>query len=284
MKFGRYFILICAILGQNNLFSADADLNMRFITAVSNGDIELARQTLDDGADVNFKHIRMSALQLALHADNPIMVRPMINLLLSRGASVSEDRITLIQASRNGFNDLVRMLLDSGSDVNKMYHADGFAIQFARNDETVKLLLQAGANQLDRNMYGRTALGNACRMHNIRSVMMLLIAGADTRVVRKEDSPYSEQDNTKIKLILKNWPKLKHVIDNAIQSGDPESFVYLTEILKKESLNSSEFIMLVNYLVKQINLNGINSNSRKLLIIVATDIALRLYNGWSSQL
>ena|SRR3990167_159724 len=42
---------------------------------------------------------------------------------------------------------------------------------------------------------------------------------------------------------------------------------------------------MTNFLhLKEINFSGINCNSRILLIAVATNIALRLYNGWSSQL
>jgi len=113
--------------------------NIELIDAVENNDIDLVRQLLDQGADINFQ---------------------------SDGYNNGSTALSL--ASGDGHTDMVELLLDHRADPNIPDNHGGTALIWAAADdvvgprkeivEIVKLLLDNGANPNIQDQWGNTAL------------------------------------------------------------------------------------------------------------------------------
>jgi len=82
----------------------------------------------------------------------------------------------LITASRNGFRDLVEMLLAAGADINQQ-GMPGTALHSAvlgRNIDIVRMLLNAGAKDCKNLMLGRTCLHAVAENPNVDILQLLL--------------------------------------------------------------------------------------------------------------
>ena len=144
-------VAACTLLVGPGIARAD-----QLIEAAENGDVELVRQLIDGGADLNKqgqsgaalhralarRHVDVVALLVARGADvnvaNPLLGTPlhvaagtgneaMVLLLLERGASLnvargSDGYTPLHVAAEAGRTQVVRLLLDRGADVNLLSH------------------------------------------------------------------------------------------------------------------------------------------------------------------
>lgn len=135
--------------------------------AASEGDVEKAEELLKEGADVNaadasgwtaFHHSVYSYNEDGLNKD-------MLILLLQHGADpVQEDSEGDTPAhilASNGENELLTMILKKGIDVNTINgYGDSLLMSavYSDNPETVKLLLEAGADPNIKDAGDRTAL------------------------------------------------------------------------------------------------------------------------------
>jgi ankyrin repeat protein len=104
-------------------------------------------------------------------------------LLATPGTAVnSEGRFTpaLIQASRNGYVDIVKALIAAGANLNRDYDNDTPLIAAARMGQlaVVQALLAAGAN-VNQSAFGHTAVRAAAAYGHTRIVETLLKAGAN---------------------------------------------------------------------------------------------------------
>lgn len=101
-------------------------------------------------------------------------------------------------ASGNGQLDIVRSLLDSGSDVNE---TDGHRLTplhlTSTGVEVAKLLIERGAFVNARTKRGRTPLHSTIRYGNLEVVRLLLDHGADVNAKARDDgTPLHEVSQT----------------------------------------------------------------------------------------
>ncbi len=154
--------------------------------AARNGDIELVRQLLQQGADVNDAHgDGMTALHWAAEAND----RTLAETLLYAGANLEAgtrigDYRPLHIASRKGHADVVRVLLDAGADHGAASRNSGvLALHLAAASgsvPTVQALLDAGADPNAREgSWDQTPLVFAAAENRVAVIQALLSAGAD---------------------------------------------------------------------------------------------------------
>jgi len=100
--------------------------------------------------------------------------------LANSDADKSEINYALLDACKNGYVGVVKLLLDNGADVK--YSNDGFtALHFAMrsgNKEIVKMLLAHGADTEARDKSGRRPIFIARQLHYDEIVEMLIEAGS----------------------------------------------------------------------------------------------------------
>jgi len=116
-----------------------------------NGDTEIIRGFIAYGADVNYRD--------------------------------AQYHITLLHlAAHYGHRKAVRVLLDSGADINAK-NGEGntplFAATYQQHSEIAAILIEKGADVNIKNIYGYTPLRNVCRSGNTDIAGLLLSKGAD---------------------------------------------------------------------------------------------------------
>lgn len=146
------------------------------------GSVEALQFLLEKGADPNAAN-QSGATPLILAAWNFERAR----LLVERGAVVNAATnrgITplLVAAAASGNVNTVRYLLDKGADL-RAHNADGedalTRAAFSGDVETLKLLLDRGADPKRADAFGYTALMNAITFRDAQRVRLLLAAGSD---------------------------------------------------------------------------------------------------------
>ncbi|KMP10199.1 hypothetical protein CIRG_09880 [Coccidioides immitis RMSCC 2394] len=107
-----------------------------------------------------------------------------VQLLLEKGEIICDKRhhTALCAASRKGREDMVRLLLDHGSNINAESRSCGSALYEAAKEGHVSLvhfLLSNGASVNGKGAFYNTPLGAAARYGHVRIVCSLLESGAD---------------------------------------------------------------------------------------------------------
>lgn len=107
----------------------------------------------------------------------------MTRLFFTKGIAQASLCPALAIASLHGRNEVVRLLLEHGADVNCSDSSGGTALIAAcveyGQPETVRLLLERGAAVNKTNESGATALYYACQRGDLKTARLLLDAGAD---------------------------------------------------------------------------------------------------------
>jgi serine/threonine-protein phosphatase 6 regulatory ankyrin repeat subunit B len=124
-----------------------ADANEDMFKAAKNGDIEMFKSALDDGADVNDDS--GFELKTALGYASGGGHIEIVKLLLDNGADVNvknkDGTTALMAASYEGRLEIVKLLLDNGADVNAVDGEGNNALDLSDDEEIIKLLKQYGA-------------------------------------------------------------------------------------------------------------------------------------------
>lgn len=144
-------------------------LEARLRLAACQGDTKKVEQLLWLGVNVNATNDEGgSALMLVEACKGDVVTSrvELVELLIAKGAEVnlqnSEGRTALMYAARNGDTPALNALLKSGASVNISDNGGETALMKAAtsscNEETVRALLNAGADLKARDRQGRNAL------------------------------------------------------------------------------------------------------------------------------
>jgi ankyrin repeat protein len=154
------------------------------ISAAQKGDVKQVHALLKPGAEVD-----------ATDAESP-EIDPGLNFLYSEAGLVYVEksdlklgRTALMWAARNGHADIVRLLVNSGSNVNAKDKVGLTPLMLAvinGHVEVVRILLGAKANVQAKERNGSTALIFAVESQNPQIVHELLAAGADANSKSKQ--------------------------------------------------------------------------------------------------
>jgi len=150
----------------------------------------------------------------------------------------------LIDASRNGRLEEVKMLIEAGADINTKNEWEDTSLMFASYHgyiDLVKLLIEAGADINAKNNYGSTALIYASAHNHKEIVKLLLEAGADIDNKNKYGNTSlilaSKNDNKEIVDLLKNYGAklIKENIGNILKPKSKEDINnYINQLTQKE--------------------------------------------------
>lgn len=170
--------------------------------AVEDNDLILAKQLLDDQIHADSKNY-LDEGRPVLHQAVNLGHEEMVKLLLDSGADVNiehhdDERTALHIAAGKGNDKLVQLLLDRGANVNAA-DSVGLTVLHAavlgRTPSTVRMLLRYGANVDARNNLGETALHHAAEVWQEELVTLLLEFGADPSI--KNEDGETADDVTK---------------------------------------------------------------------------------------
>lgn len=116
-------------------------------------------------------------------------------LLISKGADINQGNdigyTPLMAAAREGFVDMVKLLIDHGANVNAATTNLGdtaltLAITYSPPNEIVDLLIQRRANVNHVTLTGSSPLTQAAWTGNAHAVRLLLERGADPKFTNKK--------------------------------------------------------------------------------------------------
>jgi len=151
--------LIISIIISGFLLGCTGDLYTQLQLAASRGEIELIKEILNKGADINEKN-KHGKTALMLAAGNGRVEAT--QLLLKRNAAIDTQEI-------------------DGMTALMMAASDG-------KTETVKLLVDSGANVNITNNYGATAMTNAAFFNHAESVKAILSSKQKVNVDTNENA------------------------------------------------------------------------------------------------
>lgn len=154
------------------------------------GHVEVVKYLLQHGANPNIKdEYGSTALDSAVHNEPQLnkdvtAINEIVKSLISAGANVNHvvngvhvGSTVLIDASNNGYSDVVKMLLEAGADPNITDDYNNTPISLASNagyTEIVKVLLEHGANPNVKDSSGKTPL-NYAEEHGYSEIIQLLL-------------------------------------------------------------------------------------------------------------
>jgi len=136
--------------------------------------------------------------------------KDIVKYLIEKGAEVEftdlEGKTALILASRRGHTDIIKLLLRAGANINAA-DDDGWTalmqVSWAGYFDTVKALVEAGANVNQADNWGRTALMRAAIGGNSDIVEYLIENGADVNARDNEGGTALDYASKQIRDILR---------------------------------------------------------------------------------
>lgn len=180
--------------------------------AIADDDVELVREILVKGANLNAKeesYSKITPLFVAVEHGNVEIVR----LLLDFGAKVnardSEKQTPLMRLDDDATPELVELLLQYGVKVDAVDNESNTPLIIAATrakPEVLQSLIDGGADVNAANKEGKTALMSAADSDNIESVRTLLVAGAKANAKDDEgDDAWEYAYDKDIKTLLVSY-------------------------------------------------------------------------------
>ena len=176
--------------------------NRKYSGSLDGRIISVGRLEREKGYDVsNDRHALSSA------AKNGYL--EIVKLLIDKGAEFKNDRHALMYASENGYFDIVKYLIELGTYVNMRDYSYRTALLYSAGSghlNIVKYLVSQGADiNIMGDKYGITPLSNAARNGHLEVVKYLIEKGADIKNDRHAFSDASKNGHLEIVNLLKNY-------------------------------------------------------------------------------
>ena len=192
---GSTALMIAAAAGQNDvirfLIEKGAAVNAKkdfgytaLMSSIINNQTETAGLLIEKGAEVNaLTSINETPMSLVIEKCNT----QLLNLLIEQGAAINfqtkVDQKPLLIAATKGCEDVLGILIENGIDIEQANEADSTtalmkAAKFGHY-ESVKFLLENGAQINKKNRQGNSAIMFAVQYGHLDIMQMLLEKGAD---------------------------------------------------------------------------------------------------------
>ncbi len=163
-----------------------------FIFAIEKCNTELVGLLIDKGADIAIK-TKVGQKPLLIAATKGC--KDVLEVLVENGINIEEgteaDSTTaLMKAAKFGHLESVKLLLENGAQANKRNRQGNSAFMFAVQNghfDIMQLLIEKGADINERNLLGYTPLLYALDHHFTEIVKFLIENGADVNAVTKND-------------------------------------------------------------------------------------------------
>ena len=176
----KQHIQLGANVDQKNLY-----LQTPLYTAVENGQIEIAKFLIENGANVNFKYVK-SILQVAIIEDHEEIIETL--LVNNADANLIRDGLTMLDiANKLGRKKIAKLLIKHGgksgveSNLISIYTASKKG-----NIKIVKNFIKTGADINAKDLSGMNALHYACYFGRDKVVQLLLVNGAEVNEVNRD--------------------------------------------------------------------------------------------------
>jgi len=175
----RGIIAFAALALLTSLLLTNGNL---MVWASRKGDAGIVKMLIKAGAVVNVEGMQFTPLMVASVNGHEEVARVLINNGADVNTKRTYHRITpLIMATTEGHMEIVKLLLAKGADVNAKTRRAESPLYLATREghkEIVKLLLEKGADVNAKDNYGTTALKVASDIGHTDIVKMLKEAGA----------------------------------------------------------------------------------------------------------
>jgi ankyrin repeat protein len=195
------------------------------VQAAYEEDLESIKKFLLEGTDVNAseKGSDLTALHMAVETGNIEITRELLQAGADVNARTSFRRTPLMQIDSDATPELVKLLLTYGAKLNQRDEDKASvlinAAKSSASTEVLQLLIQAGAKIDTADKDQRTALMEAANDENLEAVKTLLAAGANVNLKDKDGATaLSLTDSDEIKQILKSYGALESEDSNEIVS------------------------------------------------------------------
>lgn len=194
---GRTAVVKSLLEAGTEVNGRDKQGNTALMFACYNGYLAIVEMLIAAGADVNASNGNSTALSMAV-SDPPdvpksLAIATRIALLIDRGADVKARTnygwTVLLEASRQGRAEVVKMLLDKGAEVNQANSLGMTPLMYASGGigytGIVRMLLDKGADVKATDKDGFTVLMHAVHSGNLEIVKLLLEKGAQVNAKGK---------------------------------------------------------------------------------------------------
>jgi ankyrin repeat protein len=198
----------CYKSGANILVSDSAGKSIRLI-ALNNEQYELAKYLVDvQTKEWQKRKSPLDTISLweAIEYDNVTIVLHYIEEGFYMKPKIKDGLAPIVQAVFNNSNEVAKLLLENGVDVNFSFDSRPIITMAAMFGqlETVQLLLEYGANVNDIDGSGVSSLMFAARDGNVEMVKFLLEKGANKslREIKYQTAADMVKDNEELKKLL----------------------------------------------------------------------------------
>ena len=166
-----------------------------FVKAAENGDLNEVKRLFSINPDIINRKDREkdTAIMKACRKCNAINV---VSFLLENGANINDkeyrdtiDQTPLIIASQHGCTDIVKLLLDAGTNIHHRNDQGENALISAAQEghiDIVKILIEAGGDINQHNAEGETPLELAIRLRQKKELIDLLREKSEAEGIKKK--------------------------------------------------------------------------------------------------